>query len=87
MIAAALRYFGIIFALGFVLGTIRTLWLAPIVGTVGAVLIELPIMLIASWLVARTGNPLAPAWYVAAACAVSLIPVIWLRDRTGEAIG
>lgn len=43
--------------------------------------------LIASWIVARTGNPLAPAWYVAAACAVSLIPVIWLPDRTGEAIG
>jgi MHS family proline/betaine transporter-like MFS transporter len=42
--------------------------------------------LIASWIVERTGNPLAPAWYVAAACAVSLIPVIWLRDRTGEAI-
>lgn len=53
MIAAALRYFGIIFALGFVLGTIRTLWLAPIVGAVGAVLIELPIMLMASWLAAR----------------------------------
>lgn len=43
--------------------------------------------LIASWIVAHTGNPLAPAWYVAAACAVSLIPVIWLPDRTGEAIG
>jgi MHS family proline/betaine transporter-like MFS transporter len=42
--------------------------------------------LIASWIVERTGNPLAPAWYVAAACAVSLVPVIWLRDRTGEAI-
>ncbi len=42
--------------------------------------------LIASWLVAHTGNPLAPAWYVAAACAVSLIPVIWLRDRTREII-
>ncbi|WP_374618721.1 MFS transporter [Pandoraea sp.] len=41
---------------------------------------------IASWLVARTGNVLAPAWYVAAACAVSLVPVIWLRDRTGEAL-
>lgn len=41
---------------------------------------------IASWLVALTGNPLAPAWYVAAACAVSLVPVIWLRDRTGEAL-
>jgi MHS family proline/betaine transporter-like MFS transporter len=42
---------------------------------------------IASWLVALTGNVLAPAWYVAAACAVSLVPVIWLRDRTGEALG
>ncbi len=42
---------------------------------------------IASWLVARTGNPLAPAWYVAAACAISLVPVIWLQDRTGEALG
>jgi len=41
---------------------------------------------IASWLVAQTGNPLAPAWYVALACAVSLVPVIWLRDRTGEAL-
>ncbi|WP_233850079.1 MFS transporter [Paraburkholderia sp. HD33-4] len=41
---------------------------------------------IASWLVAHTGNPLAPAWYVAAACAISLVPVIWLRDRTGEAL-
>lgn len=39
---------------------------------------------IASWLVAQTGNPLAPAWYVAAACAISLVPVIWLKDRTGE---
>jgi len=41
---------------------------------------------IASWLVARTGNALAPAWYVAAACAISLVPVIWLKDRTGEAL-
>lgn len=41
---------------------------------------------IASWLVAQTHNPLAPAWYVAAACAVSLVPVIWLRDRTGEVL-
>ncbi|SEJ45186.1 MFS transporter [Paraburkholderia diazotrophica] len=41
---------------------------------------------VASWLVALTGNPLAPAWYVAAACAISLVPVIWLRDRTGEAL-
>lgn len=41
---------------------------------------------IASWLVAQTGNPLAPAWYVAAACAISLMPVIWLKDRTGQSL-
>jgi MHS family proline/betaine transporter-like MFS transporter len=41
---------------------------------------------IASWLVAQTGNPLAPAWYVAAACAISLVPVFWLQDRTGQSL-
>jgi len=41
---------------------------------------------IASWLVERTGNSLAPAWYVATACLVSLVPVIWLKDRTGQAL-
>jgi len=39
---------------------------------------------IASLLVAKTGSPLAPAWYVAAACALSLVPLIWLKDRTGQ---
>lgn len=53
MIQAAFRYFGLIFALGFLLGTLRTLWLAPVTGTTGAVLIELPVMLLASWIVAR----------------------------------
>jgi MHS family proline/betaine transporter-like MFS transporter len=41
---------------------------------------------VASWLVAKTGNPLAPAWYVAAACAISLVPVFWLKDRTGQSL-
>ncbi|KKB62838.1 major facilitator transporter [Robbsia andropogonis] len=40
--------------------------------------------LIAAVLTARSGNPLAPAWYVAAACLMSLFALIWLRDRTGE---
>lgn len=29
-------------------------------------------LLVAAWLVEQTGNPLAPAWYAAAACSVSL---------------
>lgn len=35
------------------LGTVRTLWLAPHLGTVGAVAAELPVMLAASWIWAR----------------------------------
>lgn len=42
--------------------------------------------LVAGWLVARTGNPLAPAWYVAAACLLSLLPLFWLKDRTGDSL-
>ncbi|HEX4846816.1 MAG TPA: hypothetical protein VFV30_01615 [Novosphingobium sp.] len=51
---AGLAYWGLIFALGFALGTVRTLWLAPAVGPLAAVGIELPIMLGASlWLARR----------------------------------
>ena len=46
---AAIAYWAIVFALGFVLGTLRVLWLAPLVGLVPATLIELPVMLGASW--------------------------------------
>ena len=52
MIFAAIRYFAIIFALGFVLGTIRTIAIVPRTGETLAVLMELPLMLAASWLVA-----------------------------------
>jgi hypothetical protein len=47
---AATSYFLIVFAAGFVLGAVRTLWLAPVVGQVTAVAIELPAMIAASWL-------------------------------------
>ncbi len=50
--SAGLAYWAVVFALGFVLGTIRVLWLAPLVGVVPATLIELPVMLTASWLAA-----------------------------------
>lgn len=50
---AALLYWALVFAVGFVFGAVRTLWLAPLVGALAAVAIELPLMLAASWLVAR----------------------------------
>lgn len=49
MIAAS-GYFGLVFAAGFVLGTIRTLLILPLTGDVVAVGLELPAMLAVSWI-------------------------------------
>lgn len=49
----AAAYWALVFTLGFALGAIRTLWLAPQIGAEVAVLAEQVPMLTASWLVAR----------------------------------
>lgn len=49
-LSAGLLYFLLVFAAGSVLGTARVLVVAPLVGSPGAVLIELPVMLAWSWL-------------------------------------
>jgi hypothetical protein len=46
-----LIYFACVFAAGFVLGTIRTLFLIPVMGELGAVLVELPVILSIAWAV------------------------------------
>lgn len=55
--AAALKAgalaFAIVFAAGFALGTVRVLWIAPRLGPLGAVLLELPVMLAVSWWAVR----------------------------------
>lgn len=49
-IIASVFYFAIVFAAGFLLGTIRTIFLAPRLGELGAVACELPLMLAISWI-------------------------------------
>lgn len=50
---AATVYFVILFALGFALGTVRVLFVAPWTGVLGATLIEVPLMLIAAFFTCR----------------------------------
>jgi len=45
LIFASLSYFGLVFAVGFLLGVVRVLWLAPAVGERYAELLEMPVML------------------------------------------
>lgn len=49
VVTGAAAYWGIVFALGFVLGTIRVLWVIPLTGLMAATALELPVMLAASW--------------------------------------
>ena len=53
MFKLALIYFALVFGAGFVMGTVRVLWLVPRVGQRAAELIEAPVMLLAMTLAAR----------------------------------
>jgi hypothetical protein len=65
ILKAAALYFALVFAAGFVLGTIRVLWIVPGFGARTAELIEAPFMFVAivfaaRWVVQRLALPPAP---------------------------
>jgi hypothetical protein len=62
ILKAAVSYFALVFGAGFALGTIRMLWIVPRLGTRMAELMEAPIMLaitivVARWVVRRLAVP------------------------------
>jgi hypothetical protein len=91
---AGVLYFALVFAVGFVLGTIRTLWVVPRLGVRTAELMEAPIMLgvsilAARWVVRHVGIP--PLWpkRLALGCIalglmllVEFTFVLWVRGLT-----
>jgi hypothetical protein len=84
-------YFALVFGAGFVLGTIRTLWVVPRFGTRMAELLESPIMFVvtivaARWVVLRLAVPPKPSSRLGMGClALGLLLVaeftllVWLR--------
>jgi len=70
---AGTLYFALVFGVGFVLGTIRTLWVVPRLGTRKAELMEAPIMLVvtivaARWIVLRFALPSLPSARLGTGC-------------------
>lgn len=76
---AGTLYFLIMFAIGFVLGTLRVLVIIPAIGAVGAVIVELPVMLGLSWVTShrltrtRPGLSDAPSRLTMGATAFALL--------------
>jgi len=96
VLKAGLLYFAIVFGAGFVLGTIRVLWLVPQLGARTAELLEMPVMLgatilAAQWVVRRLAVPPIAAQrlgmgFIALGILVlvEFTAVLWLRGMTFE---
>lgn len=94
ILKAGLLYFVFVFGAGFVLGTIRTLWIVPRLGARTAELMETPIMFVitvlaARWVVRHLLLPFTLATRLgvgsvalASLLAVEFTVVLWLRGLT-----
>lgn len=91
---AGALYFALVFGAGFVLGTIRTVWVVPRVGERKAELMEMPIMLVvtivaARWIVLRLPVPAVSSARLGMGCIALILLLfaefgfmLWLRRLT-----
>jgi len=91
ILKAGVLYVALVFGAGFVLGTVRTLWIVPRVGTRRAELMETPIMLVvtivaARWIVLHFAVPSTPSSRLGMGCIALVLLllaefgfVLWLR--------
>jgi len=42
--------------------------------------------MLATWLIEKTGNPLAPVWLMIISAAVAALTLLWMKDRSREAL-
>ena len=92
VVQAGVLYFTLVFGAGFVLGTIRTLWVVPRLGTRTAELMEMPIMLAvtivaARWTVLRLSVPIIWSARLGMGCIALVLMlivefgfVLWIRS-------
>jgi hypothetical protein len=84
-------YFALVFLAGFVLGTVRVLLLAPRLGTLTAVLLELPVILTVSWFacgwISRRFSVPAGAWHRLRMGAVAFFLLIAAEIALAAAFG
>jgi hypothetical protein len=73
-LTATTFYFLALFALGFVLGTIRVLFVGPQIGDLGATLLEVPLMLTAAFFLCRWA---VGRWQVSPALATRWAIMLW----------
>jgi hypothetical protein len=94
ILRAGAVYFALVFGAGFVLGTVRVLWVVGRVGTRTAELLEAPLMLAvtvlaARWVARRLGNRRTPSRLLAVGglalallLSCELTVVLWLQGMT-----
>jgi hypothetical protein len=91
VVRAALFYAGVTFAAGFVLGALRTLFVAPMIGLTLAVCAEVPVLLVLSWQICRLTLRLIPVPSNAAARlamgAIALVLVLALEAVLSLTLG